>query len=647
MGSNGEDSQSPNRKAQTGDGTDTPSTPSRNPGGVNYSASTGSLLTPPSKSLTTGRRPDPGLRLGGFTQLDTDIPDSDSDEEGQERWKSGPTTPSIAETAAQLRRSLSVHGLHELAQNPAQIRHKLWRPADDPAHVPHDYERVIVHSFRGGLRALLFAFGCRGTVMLLFALVKAFRTKKWKTNPLVLAFFGPTNVRFASVFGLWTLIYKAVHNGLRLVTPMPERVPRRKRSASGDGSASGSATPRSGYSELEGKTGEERAKLKNNQKKRAFMRDPRSKVWHAYVAGALSGLAILAEAPGNRIGLAQQLVVRGLEGTYNVAHGKGLITIPYGSVLAFGMACGQIMYAWIDAPESLPRSYVKWITEASKVTPICLKVHRDHEDVVTNDCFELFPGGKFPDLIKMPNGKMRYPNLPATKANRRGMTGKNVAKVVAWKERTDKGKLDPFVPCCLVHPWEDSHWWSPVDRFVEVTRWILPVYATLHFVPAIFLRMGAFRKDPWRILSRAAFGSLRSSSFLGVFVIIFQTFFCGCHSILSWLDKFPSIRDRVPGWFIHALTKGEMHWFAGFLTCFSLFIEHSKRRTELAMYVLPKGAESAWSVARKRSWVPFVPGGDLLLTSAGMSLVMGTYAQSPEHLSGIVRRVVYQFVGHN
>lgn len=90
------------------------------------------------------------------------------------------------------------------------------------------------------------------------------------------------------------------------------------------------------------------------------------------------------------------------------------------------------------------------------------------------------------------------------------------------------------------------------------------------------------------------------------------------------------------------LLSTEAKWMAGFATCLSLFVEHSRRRAELAAYVLPKGMESAWSIARKRSWVPFVPGGDLLLTSAGMSLVMGTYAQNPEHLSGLVRRIVYQ-----
>jgi hypothetical protein len=51
-----------------------------------------------------------------------------------------------------------------------------------------------------------------------------------------------------------------------------------------------------------------------------------------------------------------------------------------------------------------------------------------------------------------------------------------------------------------------------------------------------------------------------------------------------------------------------------FSTCIALFIEDPKRRRELAMYVLPRGLESMWSTLRKKSYVPFVPGGEVLLT---------------------------------
>lgn len=119
------------------------------------------------------------------------------------------------------------------------------------------------------------------------------------------------------------------------------------------------------------------------------------------------------------------------------------------------------------------------------------------------------------------------------------------------------------------------------------------------------------------------------------------------HSAHARIQSNPFLSATVPEFVKRILVSQETHWFGGFLTSLSLFVEHPRRRAELAAYVLPKGMESAWSVARQKSWVPFVPGGDLLLTSAGMSLIMGTYAQSPELLSGVVRRIVYQFVGRN
>ena len=116
------------------------------------------------------------------------------------------------------------------------------------------------------------------------------------------------------MFAIWATLYKATHNSLRLMTPPPAAIARKSSTASKfydeSGGGSGTATPRSGHGELEGKTDEEKAKIKSKQKRKAFMHDPRSKVWHAYVAGAVSALAVMAETKDMRITLAQQLFVR-------------------------------------------------------------------------------------------------------------------------------------------------------------------------------------------------------------------------------------------------------------------------------------------------------------------------------------------------
>ncbi|KAI3480661.1 hypothetical protein L1887_57138 [Cichorium endivia] len=246
------------------------------------------------------------------------------------------------------------------------VGNKVWRPQDEEARIPSDWERLAVHVVRGGLRAGNLAFALRATLMLVLELIKSLRTKKFNRNAFGIALLGPRNFRFAALFAIWASLYKAVHNGLRLMTPMPVKKSRsRAASASGAvtlsiekagdnaalddaGAGSGTATPRSGRSALEGKSPEEKAKEKAKQKRHAFMRDPRSKVWHAYVAGAISALAVLVETPDNRIALAQQLFVRGLEGSYNVSHERGLINIPYGAVITFGAR------ASVAQPSALP-----------------------------------------------------------------------------------------------------------------------------------------------------------------------------------------------------------------------------------------------------------------------------------------------------
>ena len=61
----------------------------------------------------------------------------------------------------------------------------------------------------------------------------------------------------------------------------------------------------------------------------------------------------------------------------------------------------------------------------------------------------------------------------------------------------------------------------------------------------------------------------------------------------------------------------------GMLCGLSLFVEEKRRREELAMYVLPKSLESAWTMARGKGWVvPFGRLGEPLLTAAGMGMVM-------------------------
>ena len=62
----------------------------------------------------------------------------------------------------------------------------------------------------------------------------------------------------------------------------------------------------------------------------------------------------------------------------------------------------------------------------------------------------------------------------------------------------------------------------------------------------------------------------------------------------------------------------------------------------LALLQIVRGVLHGWADALL---VRPVPGGEVLLTSAAMSMVMSTYQHEPQMLSGLVRTIVYQFAG--
>ena len=129
---------------------------------------------------------------------------------------------------------------------------------------------------------------------------------------------------------------------------------------------------------------------------------------------------------------------------------------------------------------------------------------------------------------------------------------------------------------------------------------------------------------------RAGLGSMRSSAFLGVFVVIFQSMsapsistltlfemssalLCYKHRLHRYLTKIKlglmpgnsatAALKRIPQSVIDLLISKFSFLFLGVLSGLSILIEDKRRRTELAMYVLPKGFESLWITLRGRGLV--------------------------------------------
>jgi hypothetical protein len=77
----------------------------------------------------------------------------------------------------------------------------------------------------------------------------------------------------------------------------------------------------------------------------------------------------------------------------------------------------------------------------------------------------------------------------------------------------------------------------------------------------------------------------------------------GCFCASQNAHRALARRPRIPAWLINAIVSKPTFWLSGLLSGLSVLIEAKHRRGELAMYVLPKGLESAWAAARGKGLV--------------------------------------------
>ncbi|KAJ7717024.1 hypothetical protein B0H16DRAFT_1612354 [Mycena metata] len=542
----------------------------------------------------------------------------------------------------------------------------VWRDRGQPVIELPTLKDCLEHAGKGAFRSATLAFNIRASLNLVLALVRIHRTPRDNRLTVIRdAVFGTDSFRFAAMLGTFAALYKFLINALPILIPAispslndspfddddEDNAPLLPRTVSYP------ATPHNNNS-----SAKRAARLSLSAHAQMVLVRKRTRRWHAALAGAIAGgLAILWEKKGRRVVVAQQMFVRGLQGTYNSYSERFGFHIPYGSVMVFSIACGQILYAFTMRPDTLPRSYINWILGASRVSGEGLKInyHAVRENKLDVGSLETILARRDTTptnasilrslrdawLARFPSTGPPPFALSYTSSAAPPLIDVDTSVLHATHTHAP---FAPFGPCSAIHPALTSCWSVPLDRFFDVFKFMLPIYSALHFLPPILLRWGAFKKDPGRVLVRSGLGSARSSAFLGVFVVIYQSTNCLKSQLYERIAASPALRRLIPAPLHQLFISKPSFWLPGFLAGLALLLEEERRRAELAMYVLPKGLESVWVAARGRGLV-FRTGnwGESVLTAMAMGMVMSIYQNDPEHLSGLVRRVLYQFIGPN
>uniref|UniRef100_A0A7N0V938 Transmembrane protein 135 N-terminal domain-containing protein n=1 Tax=Kalanchoe fedtschenkoi TaxID=63787 RepID=A0A7N0V938_KALFE len=315
------------------------------------------------------------------------------------------------------------------------------------------------------------------------------------------------------------------------------------------------------------------------------------------VAGSVAGLSILALDDANRRRtLALYLLARLSQCAYNSAKSKNKFHLwgshwGHGDSLLFSFTCAQVMYAFVMRPESLPKAYQDFI---QKTGPVAEPVYK-----AIRDCNRANP--------------LDIAQLSAYLSDKKG------------SEFVNLEEFPSIIPCSIIHPDTTSCLAQNGKATSDTFRKTFPLYFSLTLVPYVVLHLQKFMKAPARTCWNALKGSVRSTTFLSAFVGIFQAVIC--------LHRKVAVKD-------HKL----VYWIAGGIAGLSVLLEKKARRSELALYVLPRAVDSLGYILVNRHLVPKIKKAEVALFCMSMGGIMYYLEHEPDTMAPLLRGLIRRFL---
>ncbi|GAA97726.1 uncharacterized protein L969DRAFT_20467 [Mixia osmundae IAM 14324] len=289
--------------------------------------------------------------------------------------------------------------------------------------------------------------------------------------------------------------------------------------------------------------------------------------------------------------------------------------------IVFWLSCWRIMFCWFYLPHRLPPSYVRWITNLSRMDVRLLRLLRDCR-----------------------NGDWQYGKVPKTEALR--ATGPKIAIAMGFPPEAAMPDLIPTLPCTLVHGKVGNTESCEVNA---IKRWgvgwlqCMGIYLPVHALPRLLFGKRAFAANPVRTLLQVFLAAGQSSAFLATFIASVYAFVClGRTRLLPKL--FPSVSQNFwDGGFAPAL--------GCFMCGFSVLIENKRRRGEMALYVAPRAVYAVMDEVLPE-WLFSGKTGQLVskysersIFALSTGVVTAAAVHRPALLRGLMRGVLRYLVG--
>jgi len=265
----------------------------------------------------------------------------------------------------------------------------------------------------------------------------------------------------------------------------------------------------------------------------------------------------------------------------------------HGDVLTFALSSAQVMYAYVMRPETLDPGFWNFIVRAGPIDKQTL-------GAVRAQC-----NGSPVDLHNL----AQY-----------GLPGKDPK---AWTS----GEFVPCIPCALLHRETGCTKCASHAAYASAAtfRKCFPFYLSVHLVPFCVLNAAQALRNPIGTITKATSATVRSTAFISAFVGAYMVSICSLRFLRGG-------KEHRAAYYAAGLVAGSM-----------VFIEKKSRRGELALYLLPRAADSFIATMAVKRILPNVPHADLALFALVSGGLMHYFENEPESLAGFLRTGIARF----
>lgn len=248
------------------------------------------------------------------------------------------------------------------------------------------------------------------------------------------------------------------------------------------------------------------------------------------------------------------------------------------------------MYAYVMRPDTIDSGYYRFIRDTGPIVEVCLQGVRD-------------------------NTSGHPVNMDDLVAYVRKASGQSGAVPLS-------SPYPDILGCNILHPMSTSCTQNGFRVLLQSFRRVLPVYGTLTLVTTVFLKASRLLRSPVPTAIRAMTSALRSTAFLTWLITSYQLSVCLFRKLFNRDHRYE-------------------YWVAGAISGLSLLIEEKGRRSELALYTLPRAMDSLLQLAGGHflpSWF------DVVIFTVATSGLMYLYENEPDTVPPFLRWAIHKLV---